>query len=284
VSRELDRAYSPSSVVTDSEEVLRRGAVRAAEVRASGRCELDLAYGPDPSHRLDLFPADHPDGCLLLWVHGGHWQESSKADTSYVARGLVAHGITVAVLGYGLAPQYPLPGMIDAVRRAASWLTTTAGRGYSPAALAIGGSSAGAYLAAAAIVEGTLPDVKLPPASARAAILLSGVYDLRPVVATSVVDALALDAAAAAGLSLSDALPLRADRVVVARGEGETDAYVRQHDDFVAAVRARGGDPVDRTVAGTHHFDLPMQLWSPVSALTALVVAACSAEPLRAGA
>src|SRR5215475_2009088 len=57
---------------------------------------LDLAYGNDPRHRIDLFPAAKARG-LLVFIHGGYWRSLDKRFFSWLASSWVAAGVSVAI-------------------------------------------------------------------------------------------------------------------------------------------------------------------------------------------
>ena len=63
---------------------------------------MDLQYGPDPRHRLDVFPAIGQEAGesspLAIVIHGGYWQALDKADNRHVCRSLCDAGWTVALL------------------------------------------------------------------------------------------------------------------------------------------------------------------------------------------
>ncbi len=132
--------------------------------------------------------ADHR---IHLFFHGGYWQELDKSDASFPALEFHARGITYVAAGYGLAPGNSLMRIIEQARAAARWVRSNLCEADGSAQLVVSGSSAGAHLAAwVALTE----DVD-------AAVLLSGVYDLRPLVGTYINEALDLDERSAAELS-----------------------------------------------------------------------------------
>jgi len=204
-----------------------------------------------------------------VFVHGGHWQESSKEDSSFAAPGFVEAGSAFAAVGYGLAPEYSLPSMVTSVRRALDWLRRNAFQlGVEPSRIFVSGSSAGAHLVAAALSFGT---------EVAGATLLSGVYDLAPIRSTYVNDALGLDAPTAFAYSPLHHPPHGQARFVLARGEHETGEYARQHTAFAGALRA--WRPVDLVVRGRNHFDLPFDLPDATTPLGAAVLAQMSLVP-----
>jgi acetyl esterase/lipase len=86
----------------------------------------------------------------LLWMHGGGFlfgtPEFDELNNIELARGL---GILVAAVDYRLAPAHPFPAPLEDCYSVLRWLHAEAATlGLDPARIAIGGSSAGAGLAA----------------------------------------------------------------------------------------------------------------------------------------
>ena len=106
-------------------------------------------------------------------------------------------------------------------------------------------------------------------------VLLSGVFDLRPLVATSVNEPLGLDSAAAASSSPMLHLPRGPEGrpgVVVAWGDGDTDAFAAQSRHYAALLAAVGLDVLAIECAERHHFDIVDLLVDPTSQVGAAVV------------
>jgi arylformamidase len=102
-------------------------------------------------------------------------------------------------------------------------------------------------------------------------VLVSGVYDLRPLVHTSVNDVLGLDETAAADLSPVLHPSVGDADVVVAWGDNETDAFTTQSRGYADHVRADGLHVVELECSGRHHFDIVddlADLSAPLGALT----------------
>nr|WP_237542434.1 alpha/beta hydrolase [Streptomyces sp. SID4919] len=172
---------------------------------------------------------------MVVFVHGGHWQESSKEDACFAAPALVGAGAGYVALGYGLAPERRPAELSASVRRGLAWVRGHAVElGGRPDTVFAAGSSAGAHLVAMAAGG---PD-GLPLAGL---FLLSGLYDLEPVVGSYVNDALGLTAGQAREQSPLFRAPPRGGRVLLARGEHETDEYARQQDAFAAMLRGAVG-------------------------------------------
>jgi arylformamidase len=260
-----ERDYSPSSVLGgDYAPYLTRYRAESAAARAALPVRADLRYGSGPRACLDYFPA--PLGAsasgasrpgLLVYVHGGYWQELSKADSAFLAPAWHAAGFAHAVVGYTLVPEARLPRIVDECRAAMAWLAANAtALGFEPGNVVVAGSSAGGYLAAAC---GDL---------ARGIVAVSGIFDVAPLIGTSINDALRLDDTTAASLDL-----LRAERrfppAVVAWGEIETGAFKGQSRAFAARLAEAGTPCRSLEVAGRNHFDVIFDLGDPSTALWA---------------
>ena len=94
----------------------------------------------------------------------------------------------------------------------------------------------------------------------KAAVLVSGVYDLVPLIGTSIDEALRLDASTAARNSPLS-LPLTGfPPSLVCWGEIETDAFKQQSRAFARALRAAGARCADFEIPGRNHFDVILDL------------------------
>lgn len=265
-----DLEFSPSRLVPELGRYLAEYRARSARALGHGRVHTDLRYGPTQAEVLDLFPAPVPDAPLQVFVHGGFWQELGKSAASFVAEDFLDHGVAFAALGYGLAPAHRLDEIVAMVRRAVWWLARNAAEfGVDPARIHLSGSSAGAHLAAMALLPGWVPDGRTPADLLAGVALLSGVYDLAPLRGSYVNEALGLSAVDAWRNSPLWKITPPVPPAIVARGEIETAEFVRQHDAMVAAFP----DRVTGVVAGgRNHFDLPYDLADPNTELGSAVL------------
>jgi arylformamidase len=259
-----EREYSPSSVIgRDYAPFLARYRAASAAARRALPVVSDLRYGIAPRARLDFIPAPasaRPPG-LLVYLHGGYWQELSKEDSAFLAQAWHTVGFAHAVVGYTLAPAARLPDIVQECREALAWLHDHAhGLGFDPANVVVAGSSAGAYLAAACADDS--------PAPLRGIVPVSGVFDVAPLIGTSINDALGLDASTASALDL-----LRGARrscpAVVAWGEIETSEFKRQSRAFASRLATDGVPCTSLEVPGRNHFDVVLDLGDHTTALFA---------------
>ncbi len=257
-----EREYSPSSVIGGHyAPFLERYRVESARARAVVPVRRGLRYGPAPRATLDFFPA--PAGAvrpgLLVYIHGGYWQELSIDDSAFLVPAWHAAGVAHAVVGYTLAPQATLPAIVAECRAALAWLHARAGElGFAGDDVVVAGSSAGAYLAAACADRSPVP--------VRGIVPVSGIYDVAPLVGTSINDALGLDEITAAALNLF-APERRFPPAVVAWGEIETGEFKRQSREFAARQGRDGTACTTLEVPGRNHFDVILDLGDPASAL-----------------
>lgn len=105
----IDAAYDNTTAVKDSSAWLETWRRRSALTRsAHPAARLDVAYGDGPRRAFDLFPAR--DGApLFVFVHGGYWLRNDRSMFSFTADGLLALGVSVAVIGYPLTPTIRQP-------------------------------------------------------------------------------------------------------------------------------------------------------------------------------
>ena len=262
-SEELELAYSPSSVAKDYRATI------ADYTRRSALCLEDTAsrrirYGEAPEEYAILFEAPSTaKQALLVFFHGGYWQELAADDSCFPAADLLSHDISYAAVNYTLAPDASISAIVEQCAQALKALTAI----RPQARIVIAGSSAGAHLAAM-LMTLDWRNYGLSAAPFCAAVLISGVYDLRPLVRTSINRPLKLNPDTAMILSpqfltvhatTCGSIPGRL-HAVVCWGEHETPEFKRQSQDYAAALKSAGLTVSSYEVAGTDHFDIVFDL------------------------
>jgi len=194
---------------------------RFAEASAAARLACPhrtVRYGDRPAEAIDLFRAA-AGSPLLVFIHGGYWRRMTRADFSFVAPPLARAGVSVAIVGYPLAPEVDLDTIVAAVCRGTEVaVAAAAGDGMDVARLTLAGHSVGAQLAAMVAVR----------LDVRALVVLSGLYDLAPLRATSINAAIAMTPEAAARNAPLEHPPVRARTFVAAVGGRESGAFHEQ--------------------------------------------------------
>lgn len=153
--------------------------------RAAVSAATTFAYGPDPAHRLDLYPDPGLRGApVLLYVHGGGWRAGSRLRGAPLAGFARAHRFLLISIDYRLVPRARDAG--DCARdlaAAVSWtLAHAAAWGGDPRRLFLVGHSAGAHLAALIATDPAyLAAERLRPEQLGGLVLLDGMpYDAAP--------------------------------------------------------------------------------------------------------
>jgi len=171
-SREqLDRAYNNSLAVFNSAELIGAWSTRSELARNELRGLISVPYGPGEYQSYDLFSAGE-GAPLVVFVHGGFWQNRSKNDFSFIAPSLVKAGMSVAILGYTLAPFATIDQIVSDTRNGIRAIHAAA-RKMSPKHdnIWLIGWSAGAHLITMVLDE--------PCVIGGTAI--SGIFDLEPI-------------------------------------------------------------------------------------------------------
>ncbi|MFC4171964.1 alpha/beta hydrolase [Microvirga sp. GCM10011540] len=237
----------------------------AAAYRDTARCELDLAYGPGERNRLDLFYPEGGDagGPIVLFIHGGYWQALDKSTASHLARGANKRGLTVAMPSYSLAPAVSLPAIVSEIEAAAEFVQQRTGR-----PLVASGHSAGGHLSACLMAR---PDTA-PERRIRAAMPISGLFDLVPLVPTSINAALKLTEQEARRLSPLEWPAPAGGRLVAVVGGAESSEFLRQSRTIVDEWGKAGVTTRLHEIPGAHHFDVIAGLAEPNDILVNLLV------------
>jgi arylformamidase len=263
---EREREYSPSSAIGGNYQPHIARYVQDSQLAHERfHCQRNLRYGEAPRALLDYFPAPpsaRPAG-LLVFIHGGYWQELSKDESAFLAPAWHTAGFAHAVVGYTLAPQARVGQIVDECRAALRFLIREAAAlGHDTSRIVVAGSSAGGFLAAACAAD---PSLKL-----RGIAPISGIFDLRPLVGTLINEALGMDEHEAEQLSR---IPYAASLLpaVISWGEIETQAFKDQSTTFAARWLAHPQSCIQLQLAGRNHFDVVHELAKPQSPLFAAV-------------
>ncbi len=244
---EIDRQMNLRAACPDHGEYFERWARESAAARDRLEACLDLAYGDTEGQTLDLFsdPARSEPTPLLAFIHGGYWQGLDKGDFSYLAPPFVEAGIAFASINYDLAPKVGVGEIVGQVLKAIAWLAEAApAHGIDPGRIFVAGHSAGGHLTALAMAE----------APVKGGCSISGVYELEVVRLSFLQDVLSLDSETVQTMSPLRNLPERAGPLICAVGAEETEEFLRQQDEIVAAWRGQGLDARVVDLPGCHHF------------------------------
>jgi arylformamidase len=153
---ELERQLNARGTVADFRPIMALYASESARMRARLPCQLSVSYGASEPETLDIFPATVREPApIFVFLHGGMWRLLGSADCSFMAECLMQAGACVVAVNYALAPHVALAEIVRQCRAAVAWLYVHAGEfGGDPMRIHVGGSSAGAHLAAMMLGSG----------------------------------------------------------------------------------------------------------------------------------
>jgi arylformamidase len=248
-----DAAYNNNLAVANSAALVERRNAASAAFRAAHPVGLDVPYGSAPRQRFDLFAGSAATAPCLVFIHGGYWQRNTREDFACFAEGVLAHGWSMALPGYTLAPDATLTDIVGEISRAIDWLGAQGGKhGIGAGPIVVSGWSAGGHLTAMALDH---PRVA-------AGLAISGIYELAPIRDTYLDEKLRLTDAEIAALS-----PLRLPAVpkplAIAYGVAELPALVEDSRNLHAhRVAANVPGPL-LPIAVADHFTILEELRRP---------------------
>ena len=268
---ERESEYSPSSAIGGNyEPYLKAYSERSDAARSSSANIVECRYGPKPANTIDLLvPENVGDNApcpLIVFIHGGYWQELSKRESIFAAPEFLSHGLAFAAVDYTLAPDASIAEIIDECRAALRWLHDAAGKYRIDRNLIfVTGSSAGAHLAAMT----ALPDRQSGQVLPAGLVLVSGIFELEPLIGTSINSHLKLDKKAADECSPMsrdvDAFP----PTLLAWGEIEPDEFRRQSRAFAVKLKESQIPVRALEIPARNHFDVILDLADTATALGA---------------
>jgi len=229
---DVDHQYSPS-----------RHALRPLDEYLAEYHELSA-----PHDAASLRQSHRP---LLIYIHGGYWQRLSAADSLFNANDAKVEGISLHAVEYTLAPFATIPEIIEEciidVEKTIEEL--------EPTQVVLAGCSAGAHLAAMCAREYAIAS------RLSGVVLLSGIYDLRPLVVTETNDPLHLTPETAAAISPQLLAPTHGmSRALCAVGEAESSEFIRQNAEYADHLKLTDTATETAVVPNRDHFDLPYDL------------------------
>ena len=268
--------YDARAGIADQAAIRQGWLDRSAQTRATTPCRLDVAYGPDRSERLDIFgpgaAAASRRAPVLIYIHGGYWRALDKGDQSFVAAPFVEDGAVVVLPNYALAPAVSVRHIVLQMVQAVAWVHRhIAQYGGDPQRIVVAGHSAGGHLATL-MLACRWPQVgaDLPPQVVRAALSVSGVYELEPLRhAPFLASDLKLSAAEASALSPAFMPAPTQGPLVAVVGADESAEFQRQN----TLIRQAWGEqvvPICEQVPARHHMNVLHDLATPGQRLNTL--------------
>jgi len=160
-------------------------AINAMSSGSASRVTPDIAYGPLPRQKLDVYaPKNHAGPVpVVVFFYGGNWVSGERKDYAFVGHALASRGYLAVIADYRLYPDVHYPEILQDAARAVAWASVEAGRyGGDTTHLFVMGHSAGAYNAAmVALDPSLLARHGMRPQDLSGWIGLAGPYDFLPI-------------------------------------------------------------------------------------------------------
>ncbi len=272
---DLEAEYNNRRRVPEYGEINARWERASAAYRKDAKCELDKPYGRTERQKFDLFhpPSGTPQG-VVVFIHGGYWQRGDRKAYSFIAREFNARGLSVAVPSYTLCPEATVMQIVDEMRQCMK--AVFAATKMRPA---VTGNSAGGHLTGAMVATDWAKVGGVPADLVRAGYAISGVFDLAPLIPTSINELAKLNAASAREASpLFWPAPAKDRTFVAAVGGDESQEFIRQSLEIAKAWSSAGVKAECVIVPSTNHFTVVDELASAESAMVARLVAMARAQ------
>ncbi|MCZ6861350.1 MAG: alpha/beta hydrolase [Alphaproteobacteria bacterium] len=231
---------------------------------------LNLAYGPNPRHRLDIYlPETRASSeknserakTTVIFFHGGSWRRGSRERYKFVGRAIAELGYVAVLANYRLYPEVKFPAFVDDAARSVAWVRRNAARyKLGGKRLYLMGHSAGAHIAMLLALDPRyLKNAGVPRKSILGAIGLAGPYSFNP-------------------LRLARIRPIFADhpnpdearpvvfarnvgpRLLLLHGSADRIVSARQSQDLANAYRAAGGKAALLIYEGVGHAGVVLAL------------------------
>ena len=248
---ERDAAYNNNAAVKDSAAWVAARDLAAAEFRATARAHLDVPYGAGARQKLDIYPGRAGAPCLVF-IHGGYWQRNTREAFAHYAQGLLAHGWSVILPGYTLAPEARLGQIVAEIGMALDLIARDGAAHGVTGPLVVSGWSAGAQLAV----------MQLDHPAVSAGLAISGVYELAPIRETFLNGPLDLSDSEIAACSPLRHAPSNTP-LAIAYGTAELPALVHDSRALAARRTAAHAPGALLPIPGADHFSILDELRRP---------------------
>ncbi len=264
--KEIDDAYDQACWAPNREHIAQRR--RLASERTIDRLGPPerVAYGPAEIEKLDIYKTKQPNAPIAIFIHGGAWKNGASKDSAYMAEMYLAAGANFVIPDFVAVQDAggSLMTMAQQVRRAVAWVYKNAASfGGDPKRLYLMGHSSGAHLGGTIVITDWQKDFGLPPDILKGALLVSGMYDLKPVRISKRSKYVNIDDATEEALSTQRHIDKIVTPLIIAHGTLESPEFQRQSREFAAAVKA-AGKPVEFFVGeGFNHFEMQETMGNP---------------------
>jgi arylformamidase len=264
--------YNPRTTVANASEIIPAWKIRAEQTRERFKFDADVSYGPHPREVFDFYRSLNSKG-TVIYIHGGYWRMLSKVETSWVADGFVGQGVSVALINYPLCPEVSLSDIRGSIVRAFVHLYKNVLNDDERANIVVAGHSAGGHLAALHLATDWASH-GLPENPIAGVIAISGIYDVAPLMHTTMNADICINEETAPALNLMLAQVKSHAQILFAVGGDEPSEFHRQASDQAKSWASL--HPKILSLPHTNHFTVVDSLAEPRGALNKAALAMLS--------
>jgi arylformamidase len=258
----LDDSYDNHKAIPESAAMFSVWTERSKIFRSTHPQYLDIPYGPLEREKIDYFSAGL-NTPVVIFIHGGFWQQYSKNDFAFLAESYLRQGISVAMVDYPIAPQANMDQIVTSSENAVQFIGRHVSEwGGNPENVVLSGWSAGGHLAITSMNGMTI----------KAVIAVSGIFELEPLIGTFLNKNLQMDLETAKRNSPILHLPKDKTPIYLFVGDSELSEMRRQSYDFADKLKVNQYPVVLTNIPGKNHFTMLEQFEFPEGAVHSRIV------------
>ncbi|NIO08513.1 MAG: carboxylesterase family protein [Deltaproteobacteria bacterium] len=262
----LDDAYDQSCWAPNASHLQKRRRLASERAIALLGEPRRVSYGPTEIEQLEIYRYNRPNAPIHVFIHGGAWRGGRARDSAYMAEMYLAAGAHLVIPDFVWVQDAggSLLTMADQVRRAVAWVYQNASSfGGDPERLYISGHSSGGHLGGVLVTTDWKKEFGLPSNLIKGALLVSGMYDLKPVRMSKRREYVNFDDLTEETLSAQRHIDKINMPLIIGHGSLESPEFQRQSREFAQAVRAAGKTVEFFVGEGFNHFEMQETMGNP---------------------